>query len=178
MHVCHSGAQLDYNYLSPRCFSSHFRHDGGEHRRVFSQRGSRHCPQRRNQREHVRFIYFSSSSVIIPYNDDHNTFRVCNVAHLPVVFPSGAIVPQITVRLSFATQQFVSCHLQLIEEQFVGEINISLPLRWNQVSQMVALLPCFTPLQPGLREGRFCHIAPPHPPLAPPPLHTHGCMTE
>lgn len=54
----------------------------------------------------------------------------------------------------------------------MGEMNISLPLRWNQVSQMVALLPCFTPLQPGLREGRFCHIAPSRCTQ----LHTHGCM--
>lgn len=173
--------QLDCNYLSPWCFSSHFRHDGGEHRRVFSQRGSRHCPQRRNQREHVRFIYLVVPSVIIPYNDDQNPFCVWNVADLPVVIPQEPLCHKsLCARsLPLSSLSLIICALQLIEEQFVGEINISLPLRWNQVSQMVALLPCFTPLQPGLREGRFCHIAPPPPAGARcTQLHTPGCMRE
>lgn len=56
VHGCNSGAQLDENNLISLVFFSHFRHDGGEHCRVFSQRGSRHSPQRRNQREHVRVL--------------------------------------------------------------------------------------------------------------------------
>lgn len=51
---CDSGAQLDRNHLLTLVFFSRSRHDGGEHRRVFSQRGSGHSPQGRNQREHVR----------------------------------------------------------------------------------------------------------------------------
>lgn len=53
VHGWDSGAQLDKNDLVLLVFLSNFRHDGGEHCRVFSQRGSCHSPQRRNQREHV-----------------------------------------------------------------------------------------------------------------------------
>ena len=66
VHGRDSGAESDIKNLVTLVSFSHFRHNGGEHCRVFSQRGSRHSPQGRNQREHVRVLPLVSAVSVFP----------------------------------------------------------------------------------------------------------------
>lgn len=60
-------------------------------------------------------------SDIIPYNDDQNTFCVCNVADLPVVFPQEPLCHKsfCAASLRLSSLSLIICALQLIEEQLV-----------------------------------------------------------
>lgn len=180
MHGGDSSAQLDKNDLISLVFFSHFRHGGGEHCRVFSQRGSRHCPQRGNPREHVRVSPLISlilvSQAFVMMVRSRSVLVAVLISRWLFLSIRFAIIHLECVVCHSAVSFILSCSLQLIEEES-ADLNIRLPLRWNQVSQMVALLPCLTLpllLQPGLREGRFCHIAP----VQQPAVHNHGCKTE